>query len=773
MPFEPALAFVLTFWTITTVAWILFRLYRNQKPEVSQSSRPLARCSQRFELSPEAIGGFSYWSLFLVSFLGLFLEMLLIRWVSSEIRIFAYFKNFVLIACFLGFGLGCSLCRQKINFLATLLPLLVLTIIIQLPWRGMRELLRSLSNCLGVVSEVHIWGIPSVPPNFSAPALFLYVLLIVVPLFALLAWIFVPIGQLLGWYLEAAPKGIRGYSVNVLGSLAGILLYTLLCFFYQPPAVWFLIASIATSLLVYRLPSLLWATLGCWLACVGLLLLKDNKEALVAWSPYQKLALTAKTDNHRLIGYQLTTNDSMYQQVINLSDSFVKANPDLLKGIPIEYNAYNVPYLFYPSPSKILVLGAGMGNDVAAALRNGGKEVVAVEIDPLILQLGQQLHFEKPYDSPRVRKVLEDARSYIQNSKDEFDLIVFSLLDSHTTSSHYSNIRIDNYVYTLEAIQAAKGLLRPDGLFIVKFQVDTPWIAGRLHGLLSSVFGTPPLHLQATGDSYTTGGRFFVTGSSSRLQQILANPRVAEFVKESSSQMIEHATLTTDDWPYFYQHEPGVPAGVIVISCALAGLSWHSLRRLGVRATGASSLHFFLLGAAFLLLEVQVISKIALLFGTTWIVNSVVISAILLLIVASNLVVDRWRRFPLRVGYLGLLTSIGVSFMIPIQALFFQSFWIRGLAAAAVFCLPVFFAGMIFIRSFSDAGFRGEALGANLMGALLGGLLESVSFWTGIKFLVLLAGGFYAASYLAFRAQGKILFAKPRAAVHDEDGPIA
>jgi len=93
-----------------------------------------------------------------------------------------------------------------------------------------------------------------------------------------------------------------------------------------------------------------------------------------------------------------------------------------------------------------------MGNDVAAALRNGAGHITAVEIDPLILKLGKQLHFEKPYSSSRVQAVQDDARSYVQNSKERFDLIVFSLLDSHTTNSHFTNIRIDNYVYTLEAL---------------------------------------------------------------------------------------------------------------------------------------------------------------------------------------------------------------------------------------------------------------------------------------------------------------------------------
>lgn len=89
----------------------------------------------------------------------------------------------------------------------------------------------------------------------------------------------------------------------------------------------------------------------------------------------------------------------------------------------------------------------------------------------------------------RTHVVIDDARSYIENSHDQFDLIVFSLLDSHTTTSHFTNILIDNYVYTREALHRAKTLLRPDGLFIVKFQVDNPWIAGRLFELMQDAFG--------------------------------------------------------------------------------------------------------------------------------------------------------------------------------------------------------------------------------------------------------------------------------------------
>ena len=55
---------------------------------------------------------YATWVLFLVSVLGLFLELMLIRWIGTEIRIFAYLQNTVLVVCFMGLGLGCLTCRK-------------------------------------------------------------------------------------------------------------------------------------------------------------------------------------------------------------------------------------------------------------------------------------------------------------------------------------------------------------------------------------------------------------------------------------------------------------------------------------------------------------------------------------------------------------------------------------------------------------------------------------------------------------------------------------
>jgi hypothetical protein len=85
------------------------------------------------------------------------------------------------------------------------------------------------------------------------------------------------------------------------------------------------------------------------------------------------------------------------------------------------------------------------------------------------------------------------------------------------------------------------------------------------------------------------------------------------------------------------------------------------------------------------------------------------------------------------------------------EMFFFHSLWLKATAAALVYCSPVFFAGIVFIQSFREAKFSGQSLGSNLMGSLLGGLLESLSLWTGLKALLVLVALLYLASLLTVR----------------------
>src|SRR5262249_39571100 len=154
----------------------------------------------------------------------------------------------------------------------------------------------------------------------------------------------------------------------------------------------------------------------------------------------------------------------------------------------------------------------------------------------------------------------------------------------------------------------------------------------------------------------------------------------------------------------------GIPVIIWVMSLGLilvCSLAFFRLK--GSR--GGLNWHLFFLGAAFMLLEVQVISKTALLFGTTWLVNSFVITALLMFILLSNLVAAWFPTFPRALAYAGLFLSLTISYLVPANTIFFDSMAVRAAAAMALYCSPVFFAGLVFISSFRDTGFAPEAFG--------------------------------------------------------------
>ena len=718
-----------------------------------------------------SLGGFRYSVLALISLLILFLELLLIRWISSEIRIFAYFKSLVLIACFLGFGLGCYLARTTIRVAYTVLPLLGMVWIIELPWDPIRRLITSLAGFIGWFSDVHIWGRAHFADNlFWGVTSAGVAISIIVPLFGLIAITFVPLGQMVGWYLENSPKGILAYSVNIVAGIAGIWLYTLLCFLATPPLAWFVFLGVGLLVCLWPLPKVRGTLFLSFAVIVAMFGIGTHKTRWwgeqswkgsrpaehqlevgtveTLWSPYQKLTLVPLKKGNEIIRYILNTNDSWYQQILDLSNEAVARNPESYEGMPLQYHRYNLPYQFYRNPSRVLIAGGGIGNDAAAALRNGARHVTVVEIDPLIYAKGKQLHFEDPYHSNRVKVHVDDARSFVQNTKEKFDLVIFSLLDSHTTSSYYTNIRLDNYVYTLEAMGATNKLLEPDGLFVMSFNPDTPWITKRLHDVVTRAFGKQPLMIQPRG------GSVFVIGTGNRIEAALtADPELKRFIDAHSNLKIEEAEFITDDWPYLYQQHRGIPMIVWLLSIGLISVCWLTFNKLKQSREGIQW-HFFFLGAAFMLLEVQIISKTALLFGTTWLVNSIVITALLMCILLSNLVISLCPGFPLRFAYWGLFVTLALSYLISTNALFYESLMARWAVATLLYCSPVFFAGLVFISSFRGIGFRAEAFGSNLLGALVGGLLDSLSYVIGIKALVVVAAFLYLLSLLTIGRVG-------------------
>ncbi|HYB72818.1 MAG TPA: methyltransferase domain-containing protein [Candidatus Sulfotelmatobacter sp.] len=685
----------------------------------------------------------------LASFVSLFLELLLIRWISSEIRLFAYLKNFVLIACFLGFGYGASLSRRRVQMLTPLWGCLALAGITWYARRQPASLFVWVSEVMGEFEDVTMMGKTVWLTGADRAVSLALACATVAGAFLLVTLVFIPFGQIVGRALDASRDTIRAYSLNIAASLLGIWAFTALAFLSTPPWVWFLIGLLLCAGLVGGSRWALGFTLLAAALTAALLHMPATPSEWTIWSPYQKLRLLAAGRPGDVATVELETNGTWYQRALDLSERFIAAHPEQVAGKRLRLDPYNVPFLFQPRPARVLVVGAGMGNDVAGALRNGAGRVVAVEIDPQIFTEGRRLHPERPYSSPRVEAVVNDARNYFKHADRRFDLILFGLLDSHTLSSSFANIRLDNYVYTREAFAEAKRLLGEGGLVVVKFEVQREWLGRRMQEMLSAVFGRPPLVFR---DEEGLGSRavVFVAGDPGRIAAALAaDGELAAFVREHAvAYPPTPVAMASDDWPFLYHQGRYIPTIYLVFSVLLAATAALFARR-SLAGEMRGQWHFFFLGAAFLLLEVQVVSRLALFFGTTWIVNAVVLSAVLVMILLANLVASRWPAPGYVPCYAGLLASILLLYGLPLDRLFLPSELAKGLAVGGLFTLPLFFAGLIFITSFRAAPRKDAAFGANLLGAILGGFLESLAFLTGMRFLLLLAAALYLLSAAA------------------------
>src|SRR5262249_25949979 len=128
------------------------------------------------------------------------------------------------------------------------------------------------------------------------------------------------------------------------------------------------------------------------------------------------------------------------------------------------YPAYALPYLFNRDSGSrpfedVLIIGAGSGNDVSRALQWGARHIDAVEIDPVIYELGQRDHPDQPYQDPRVTVHLNDGRNFLRSTDKKYDLVIFALVDSLVLHSGYSNIRLESYLFTRQCFEDVRRVL--------------------------------------------------------------------------------------------------------------------------------------------------------------------------------------------------------------------------------------------------------------------------------------------------------------------------
>lgn len=721
--------------------------------------------------------------LFAVSAVFLFLELALIRWFPAHVLFLTFFTNTVLLASFLGLSLGCMAARHRRNYLALTPLLLAISLAAGIGMEWVRLALQNIIDVGGnkVAPQVVYFG--TEVRGADVAAFIIPIEWVVGVFFALIAATMVGLGQFLGRRLAAVPNAVEAYMINIGGSLAGVLLFQY-CSWRLAPMWWF--GFVATGLAWFLLkdaPRRWWAIGLC--AAAPLLLLAPNyfsigvileRFPVETWSPYYRINYSPDTRT-------IVVNLLGHQNMVSRNDPFP---------------AYAIPYLLNRDASQppfrdILIIGAGSGNDVSRALEWAAPDarIDAVEIDPVIEKLGRDNHPDRPYQDPRVRVYLTDGRNFLRSTHRKYDLIVFALVDSLVLHSSVSNLRLESYLFTEEALADVRRLLQPDGLFVMYNYFRQGWIVARLAKTEGAAFGQPPLVLTLPQRDAIT-----VNQKADGFTLIFDGPRAAAIGREfrekgpyvipvgmapgqssadgfaaraggnsirlSPAQVEVPADLrmARDAWPFLYLRSPMIPdlvwRGIVVMGLTslvmLRVFGW----RTGGRESGGLHPAMLLLGAGFMLLETKAVVHMALLFGSTWIVNAVVFSAVLAMILIANLRV--LKRKPVRMApyYAGLLATLALNLAVPLDSFLGWPALARAVGAGALLLAPVFNAAVIFAMLFRQAKRPEQALAYNTAGAILGGFAESSSLLIGFQYLIALAGVIYLASWaFAVRARAR------------------
>jgi hypothetical protein len=651
------------------------------------------------------------------SFLVLFLELTLIRWLPAQVRVLAYFPNLILLSAFLGLGLGCLRAGRG-----------------SLLWVWPTALLLTVATAFGLshvaftqnAATEHLWllyyDLPSTAPVVPD------VRLPIVLAFVLSTLVFVPLGQLVAERLrvfQARSSALWGYCLDILGSLLGVITFAAFGFLGTFPVAWF--ACVLAGGLLYFVDQRRGRVLYAVVAALTLTVVVGAERAGY-YSPYYALGSHRNDDG----SVSISANGSLHQTAVPLQRA---------QGVSGEWlqsvrDGYHAPYrVLREPPKRVLVLGAGTGNDVAVALDEGAEHVDAVEIDPVILGLGRDVHPNRPYDSPRVRTVTADARSFLNESTEQYDLIVFGTLDSMTRLSALSNVRLDNFVYTLDCLRAARARLSARGGVLLYFMVGTSYIDERLARMLYEVFEEPPMifrrYAQLFNNVYAAGPAFAGVGDEERAA-------IGEFFATHA-----RPELPTDDWPYLYLVGRSISGFYLTLMAIIAGLAVLAVAAVSVDVRRSvidrrPDVEMFCFGLAFLLLETKSVTAMNLVWGATWLTSAVVFGAILATILLATLVVQV-RGMPWAVCVAGLVVSLLVAYAVPSHVFLRLDPALKLLLSSLFVGTPIFFASACFALLFRERADTPVALGWNLLGAVAGGLLEFLSMMIGLRELSLLA----------------------------------
>ncbi len=670
-----------------------------------------------------------FWSAFAV-----FSELAFVRLFSTTAGETTYYGNIFFIVAI--FAMSCGLFCRRLGRLAYLVPAGILLNYLLVLWLSSHRLLQQLPG------EFQWASFATVRVTDADFDLQLAVLL----LCTALAPVMVLLGARQGEWLLAGDYQKRGYLLLAAGGIMGALVFTFQNQFF--PSQWSLVLTWSTGWLAGLIVERAWKSerIQIWLSVLPLLALLGTAwvfSSSFIWSPYQRISL--KYDGPQA-SLQLLSN-GFYISSIRLAPA------GMLHNLPL-WRDHTAPFDLLRAGDRVLILGSGGGTeDVRESLYRGAKSVTAVEIDRQFIALGTKYDPEKTYLRPEVTTHITDARRFLNTSDEKYDFIYMPFLDSQTNASNQSRFRLDSFLYTREGLSLACSKLNDGGVFCLSFATATPWIRQRMFNLMQEAVGN--------------GVQAFVLPNTMMTAYVISRGRptaaLTAHLTDVTAQFMQvpREIVPTDDWPFLYTQKAAIPNEHLRLLYILAGgmlCLFLLCRNFFPTASTDPALprpllvYAFFSGAAFFFIQIRTISALTPWFGSTYLGQAMVVTAIILSSLAGAAVAARFRWFGLRASWAGLFAVLAGEFFVPDL---FHPLYGSLFPSATIFLLllllPTTLAGYIYLRYLenlpSSAILQMQLW--NLTGGALGGLAEGAVIILGFRSSLWIVAVFYLCALVA------------------------
>ncbi|GAA2757158.1 SAM-dependent methyltransferase [Actinopolymorpha rutila] len=374
---------------------------------------------------------------------------------------------------------------------------------------------------------------------------------------------------------------LTGAGVLVVLGLGGLLGFgadAALSSAATPPVGWALLLALASAVTWAR-PAVPVVLVGV-LAVPPLVLGGQAMAAGTTWSAYGKV--TERTS--------LANVTSAVHNGVRLPD--MREAREVARDEPARLAAFDL----VPGghPRRVLVLGAGIGNETAFALGRGAEHVDAVEVDPALVRLAGNRHPDHPYADSRVTVHLADPRAYLDRATGRYDLVLVTAAVGRDVLPG-TGTPGSSYALTTEAFGQARRLLAPGGTVAVEYDqaavssggggesrsgragrqgsTDSP-AARRIATTLAAAFDRPACRVGPAD-----GGRVILAVVGARSATRTCVPLTAEAASAAGTPFTDSGAPLTDDRPALSRHgQPwsGQTAGALalLVVAAAAALGW-------------------------------------------------------------------------------------------------------------------------------------------------------------------------------------------------------